>query len=40
MNDDLVKPFTPEEIDKALFQMQPLKVPGLDGFGVSFFQHH
>jgi hypothetical protein len=32
--------FTSEEVDRALAQMSPMKAPGLDGFGVSFFNHH
>lgn len=40
MNALLLKPFLPEEIDHALAQMSLLKAPGLDGFGVSFFQKH
>jgi len=32
--------FTSEEVDRALAQMSPMKAPGLDGFGVSFVNHH
>jgi len=31
--------FTPDEINSDLAQMHPLKSPGPDGYGVSFFQH-
>jgi hypothetical protein len=37
MNDALIKPFLPEEMQVALFQMQPLKAPRPDNFGVCFF---
>lgn len=40
MNEGLTREFTPDEVDKALSQMHPLKALGLDGFGVSFFQQH
>lgn len=40
MNEGLLQPFLSEEIEKAVFKMQPLKAPGPDGFGVCFFQHH
>jgi hypothetical protein len=32
MNDDMCKDFTDEEIGDALFQIGPLKAPGVDGF--------
>ena len=38
MNESLVRPFTEEEIKRVLFQMAPLKSPGLDGFKAGFFQ--
>jgi hypothetical protein len=38
MNDELCKEFTVEEISNTLFQIGPLKAPGLDGFPVRFFQ--
>jgi hypothetical protein len=40
MNDELCKPFTDEEIGNALFQIGPLKAPGLDGFPTRFFQRN
>ena len=40
MNEELLKPFTKEEVDCALHQVAPLKAPGLDGFPAGFFQHH
>jgi len=29
-----------EEIYTAIFQMDPYRAPGLDGFGASFYQQH
>lgn len=40
MNDRLMRPFSAEEIDKALFAMAPLKAPGEDGFNAGFYQRH
>lgn len=40
MNEKLLKPFSPEEVDTTLSQMQPLKAPGPDGFSVCFYQQH
>lgn len=40
MNDELLKPFNPEEVKAALFQMFPTKAPGPDGFPAHFFQRH
>jgi len=37
MNDSLCSPFTGEEIEKALAQMNPHKASGPDGFNVFFF---
>ena len=39
-NTDLIKPVTDEEIYTAVFQMDPHKAPGSDGFGASFYQDH
>ena len=38
MNEALARPFTAEEVRVALFQMAPLKAPGVDGFTIGFFQ--
>lgn len=40
MNDSITKPYTPEEVRAALFQMAPSKAPGVDGFTAGFFQRH
>ena len=40
MNEELVRPFSEDEIKESLFQMCPTKDPGLDGFPVVFFQKH
>jgi hypothetical protein len=40
MNTELGKNFTAEEIEVALFQMEPLKAPGPDGPNTSFFQQN
>ncbi|CAL1390451.1 unnamed protein product [Linum trigynum] len=37
MNQSLLKPFTAEEIQKALFQLGATKAPGDDGFPALFF---
>jgi hypothetical protein len=38
VNSELCKPFTDEEIIKALFQIGPLKAPRPDGLAARFFQ--
>ena len=38
MNEMLCQPFTPEEVEVALFQMGPNKALGEDGFTAGFFQ--
>lgn len=38
MNAMLSQPFTAEEISRALFQMNPDKSPGIDGFSPVFYQ--
>jgi hypothetical protein len=38
MNEDLMMPFTREEVRCALFQMSPSKAPGPDGMTALFFQ--
>jgi hypothetical protein len=40
MNEDLCKQFTDAEISDALFQIGPLKVPGVDGFPARFYQRN
>ena len=40
MNIELSKPYTPEEVKLALFQMAPSKAPGVDGFTAGFYQRH
>jgi len=37
-NVDLIKPVTEKEIYDAVFQMDPHKAPGSDGFGASLYQ--
>lgn len=38
MERDLNRPFTKEEVGRALKQMGPLKSPSLDGFGHTFIK--
>ena len=40
MNFFLDKPFEPEKLRTALFQMSPSKAPGIDGFTAGFFHRH
>jgi len=40
LNAMLTSEFTHEEVNTALSQMHPLKSPGPDGLGASFYQHH
>lgn len=40
MNEQLCKDFTDEEIGDALFQIGPLKAPGVDGFPARFYQRN
>ena len=40
MNNMLLEEFTPEEVKKALFQMNPTKAPGPDGMNTLFFQKY
>ena len=40
MNFDLTKPYTAEEVERALFMMDTNKAPGPDGFTAGFFQYH
>jgi hypothetical protein len=40
MNDELCKDFTDDEISDALFQIGPLKAPGVDGFPARFYQRN
>ncbi|KAL0457839.1 UNVERIFIED_CONTAM: putative mitochondrial protein [Sesamum latifolium] len=38
MTEDLQRPFTEDEVTRALFHMSPLKSPGSDGLAPLFFQ--
>lgn len=40
MNDGLCKDFLDKEISDALFQIGPLKAPGVDGFSACFYQRN
>ncbi|KAL9691841.1 hypothetical protein QQ045_012268 [Rhodiola kirilowii] len=37
---ELTRPYTWEEVKRALFQMAPLKAPGIDGFPALFFHRN
>ena len=37
INETLTQPYTKDEVCQALFQMHPLKAPGLDGMSPFFF---
>lgn len=37
MNDELSKPFSADEVEKALFMMGANKAPGSDGFTAGFY---
>jgi hypothetical protein len=37
-NEELVRPFSEEEVGAALFQMEKNKVAGPDGFPIEFFK--
>jgi hypothetical protein len=38
MNTDLMKPFTEDEVKKALFSIGDMKAPGADGLHAQFFK--
>ena len=38
MNEDLLKPYSPDEVKKALFSIGDMKAPGLDGLHAIFFK--
>jgi hypothetical protein len=40
MNEGLTREVSAEEVKSALFQMQPSKAPGSDGYPAHFFQKH
>jgi hypothetical protein len=40
MNEELTKPFTASEVERAMFMMGANKAPGPDGFTAGFYQHH
>ncbi|XP_062104157.1 uncharacterized protein LOC133815319 [Humulus lupulus] len=40
MNDQLTRPYTSEDVRKALFQMSPSKSPSKDGMSTGFYQKY
>ena len=38
INDELMKPYTAEEVKKAVFSIGDMKAPGTDGFHAIFFK--
>lgn len=40
MNNVMCQPFTADELKTSLFQMNPSKVPGSDGFPALFYQQY
>lgn len=40
MNEELIRPITDEEVRATLFEMNPLKAAGLDGFHAFFYQRY
>jgi hypothetical protein len=40
MNEELEKPYSTQEVEKALFMMGASKAPGPDGFTMGFYQTH
>ena len=39
-NLELIRTMSEAEIHTVIFQMDPYKAPGPDGFGASFYQQH
>lgn len=40
MNNNLLAGFTSLEVNTAMDQMDPMKIPGLDGFSIEFYQQN